>query len=185
MRDAFADQVVSLIPQMRVYATSLTGSSVDADDVVQDALMRAWRFRAGFQMGTNLRGWLFRIVRNTFYSSAALRREVVEILEDDLGGGMSSSPDQEWRLRYGELLSALDELTRDSREALLLVAVSGLTYHEAAEVMGCSVGAVKSRVNRARVRLAELIDFETHVGQRRIRTAQALGRAAPMRAAPM
>lgn len=167
MRDPFEDQVVALIPQMRAYAMSLTGSSVEADDIVQDSLMRALRFREGFEMGTNMRAWLYRIVRNTFYSAAAKRRDTVEDVDGYWAGRLTASPDQEWRVQYGELLDALAELTPDSRDALLLVVASGLSYQEAAEVCGCAIGTMKSRVNRARERLAQLVDLDTQpVGRR-------------------
>lgn len=167
MRDPFEDQVVALIPQMRAYAMSLTGSSVEADDIVQDALMRALRFREGFEMGTNMRAWLYRIVRNTFYSAAAKRRDTVEDVDGYWAGRLTASPDQEWRVQYGEILDAMAQLTPDSRDALLLVVASGLSYQEAAEVCGCAIGTMKSRVNRARERLAQLVDFDTDAGQRR------------------
>jgi RNA polymerase sigma-70 factor (ECF subfamily) len=171
MRDPFEDQVVALIPRMRAYAMSLTGSSVEADDVVQDALMRALRFREGFEMGTNLRAWLYRIVRNTFYSAAAKRRDTVEDVDGYWAGRLTASPDQEWRVQYGEIMDAMGELTPDSRDALLLVVASGLSYQEAAEVCGCAIGTMKSRVNRARERLAQLVDFAPEHAPRRSGTA--------------
>jgi RNA polymerase sigma-70 factor (ECF subfamily) len=167
MQNSFEDQVVAMIPQMRAYAMSLTGSSVEADDIVQDSLMRALRFREGFEMGTNLRAWLYRIVRNTFYSAAAKRRDTVEDVDGYWAGRLTSSPDQEWRVQYGEILEAMDQLTPDSRDALLLVVASGLSYQEAADVCGCAIGTMKSRVNRARERLAQLVDFDADAGQRR------------------
>lgn len=149
---------------------SLTGCSSDADDLVQDALMRAWRSRNGFEMGTNLKAWMFKIVRNTFYTSIAKRRNTVQDVDGKLAARMACSPEQEWRLQYGELLNAMDRLTPDAREALLLVVASGLSYEEAAEVCGCAVGTLKSRVNRARERLAKLVDHDVdpHVTPDRI-----------------
>lgn len=160
MSDPFKDQVIALIPPLRGYAMSLTGCSSDADDLVQDALMRAWRSRNGFEMGTNLKAWMFKIVRNTFYTSIAKRRNTVQDVEGKMAARMACSPEQEWRLQYGELLSAMDRLTPDAKEALLLVVASGLSYEEAAEVCGCAVGTLKSRVNRARERLAKLVDHD-------------------------
>jgi RNA polymerase sigma-70 factor, ECF subfamily len=158
MSDPFKDQVIALIPPLRGYAMTLTGSSADADDLVQEALMRAWRSRAGFHEGTNLKAWLFKIVRNAFYTSLGKRRMTVQDVEGKLASRLSSSPEQEWRLQYGELLAAMDRLSPDAREALLLVVASGLSYEEAAEVCGCAIGTLKSRVNRARERLAKLVD---------------------------
>jgi RNA polymerase sigma-70 factor, ECF subfamily len=160
MSDPFKDQVIALIPPLRGYAMSLTGCSSDADDLVQDALMRAWRSRDCFVMGSNLKAWLFKIVRNTFYTTMAKRRNTVQDVEGKMAARLACTPEQEWRLQYGELLSAMDRLTPDAREALLLVVASGLSYEEAAAVCGCAVGTLKSRVNRARERLAKLVDHE-------------------------
>lgn len=167
MRDPFQDEVVALIPRLRAYAMSLAGSSAEADDIVQDALMRAWRFRDGFQAGTNLRAWLYRIVRNAFYTHAAKRRDTVEDIDGKWASTLSCGPDQEWRVQYEELLRAIGQLTPDARDALLLVVSSGLSYQEAADICGCAVGTMKSRVNRARHRLAQLIDFEPASSDRR------------------
>jgi RNA polymerase sigma-70 factor, ECF subfamily len=160
MSDPFKDQVIALIPPLRGYAMSLTGSSSDADDLVQDALMRAWRSRECFQLGTNLKAWLFKIVRNTFYTNMVKRRHTVQDVEGKMAARLACTPEQEWRLQYGELLNAMDRLTPEAREALLLVVASGLSYEEAAAVCGCAVGTLKSRVNRARERLAKLVDHD-------------------------
>ncbi|WP_374576204.1 sigma-70 family RNA polymerase sigma factor [Phenylobacterium sp.] len=160
MKDAFQDQVVALIPRLRAYAMSLAGSSAEADDIVQEALMRAWRFRDGYQMGTNLRAWLYRIVRNAFYTHAAKRKDTVEDVDGRWAATLSCTPEQEWRVQYGELLRALRQLSPEARDALLLVVSSGLSYQEAAEICGCAVGTMKSRVNRARSRLARLMDLD-------------------------
>jgi len=167
MKDPFQDQIIALIPRLRAYAMSLSGSSAEADDIVQDALMRAWRFRDGYQMGTNLRAWLYRIVRNAFYTQAAKRRDTVEDVDGRWAATLSCRPEQEWRVQYGELLRAMGQLSPDARDALLLVVSSGLSYQEAAEICGCAVGTMKSRVNRARGRLAQLVDFEPSSGGRR------------------
>jgi len=167
MNDPFQDQVVALIPRLRAYAMSLSGSSAEADDIVQDALMRAWRFRDGYQMGTNLRAWLYRIVRNAFYTHAAKRRDTIEDVDGRWAATLSCTPDQEWRVQYGELLRAMGQLSPDARDALLLVVSSGLSYQEAAEICGCAVGTMKSRVNRARGRLAQIVDFEPSTPARR------------------
>lgn len=158
--DDFMDDVVALIPPLRGYALSLTGSTADADDLVQDSLLRVCRFRDRFEPGTNLRAWLYTIVRNTFYTDAVRRRSMVQDVDGRRAAQLASAPDQEWRLRYGELLEALEELPATSREALVLVVATGLTYEEVAEVCGCAVGTVKSRLNRARERLAELLDLD-------------------------
>jgi RNA polymerase sigma-70 factor (ECF subfamily) len=162
MKDPFQDQVVALIPRLRAYAMSLSGSSAEADDIVQDALMRAWRFRDGYQMGTNLRAWLYRIVRNAFYTHVSKRRDTVEDVDGRWAATLSCKPDQEWRMQYVDMLRALQRLSPDARDALLLVVSSGMSYQEAADICGCAVGTMKSRVNRARARLAQIIEIEAY-----------------------
>lgn len=159
MSDPFRDEVIALIPPLRGYAIALTRSSADADDLVQDALVRAWQFRSGFRVGTNLKAWLYRILRNTFYTQVQKQRATVQDVDGKLAAALSCNPDQEWRIAYDELLEALALLSQDTRDALLLVVAAGLTYEEAAEISGCAVGTMKSRVNRARERLAQLTDF--------------------------
>lgn len=158
MSDPFHDGVVALIPQLRAYATALTRSSVEADDLVQDTLMRAWNYRASFVPETQLKPWLFKILRNRLYTQSAKSRFLVQDVDGKFAAALISAPDQDWRLEYRELLAALDTLSAETREAVLLVLGSGLTYEEAAEVCGCAVGTMKSRVNRARDLLARRLD---------------------------
>ena len=162
MSDAFRDGIVALIPTLRAYGTMLTGATSEADDLVQDALVRAWRFQNSYVPETNLKAWLFTILRNEFISQARIRQRTVQDVDGKYAALLVSIADQDWRLAHRELLAALRVLTPDTRVALLLVTVSGFTYHEAATLCGCAVGTLKSRVNRARQRLAELIDFEPH-----------------------
>jgi RNA polymerase sigma-70 factor (ECF subfamily) len=158
MSDAFKDRVVALMPMLRGYAMALTRSSSDADDLVQDTLVRAWRYRSGFQPGTNLEAWLCAILRNCLYSTKTKHRRIVEDVDGRHAAQLSCQPDQEWRLRYSELLEALKLLSAETRDALLLVVGAGLTYEDAAQVCGCAVGTLKSRVHRARAHLAEITD---------------------------
>jgi RNA polymerase sigma-70 factor (ECF subfamily) len=167
MSDVFRDGIVELIPAARAYATVLTRHKGDADDLVQDTLMRAWRFRDGFAAGTNLKAWLFKILRNEFVALIYARRNLVQDVDGRYAARLVSAADQDWRLAYSELLDGLDQLTPDTREALLLVAATGLTCEEAAQVCGCAVGTIKSRVSRARQRLAELVDVDLPLAQDR------------------
>jgi RNA polymerase sigma-70 factor, ECF subfamily len=153
----FRSELVSQIPRLRAYAMALTRSSAEADDLVQDALLRAWRFRNGYQPGGNLGAWLSKILRNTYYTSVRARWNTVQDIDGRHAAQLTCEPDQEWRLKYGELLAGLAQLTDLMREALLLVVAQGLSYEEAAEVTGCPVGTMKSRVNRGRERLAQLL----------------------------
>lgn len=158
MQDPLLAEMVALIPKMRAYALILTRSSADADDVVQDTMLRAWRFRERFEPGTNLKAWLFRILRNEFLSRTAVTGRTVQDVDGKAAAALTIEADQELKVRYGELLGALDRLSPDTRDAILLTAGSGFTYDEAAELCGCAVGTVKSRVNRAREILARELD---------------------------
>ncbi len=150
------DEMVRLIPKLRAHAFVLTRSSAEADDVVQETLARAWRFRKTFQPGSNLKAWLFRILRNVYLAGLS-RPKLVSDPEGRFTRDLRTEPDQEWRLQYDELMEALGELNEQTRQALLLVVGSGFTYEEAAQACGCSVGTVKSRVSRGRERLVQLI----------------------------
>lgn len=158
--EAFRHEVIALIPRLRAYAMSLTRSNVEADDLVQETLMKAWRARSSFEPGTNLQAWLFTILRNAFLSETAVRSRTTQDVDGHHAARLAAGPNQEWRLRYGEMLKALHQLRPHAREALLLVAASGMSYEEAARVCNCPVNTMKSRVKRARASLADLIGFE-------------------------
>lgn len=160
MTDGFLPEVVALIPKLRAYAIILTQSTAEADDLVQDTLLRAWRFRDGFSEGTNLKAWLFRILRNQFLTRSQVDRHITEDIDGQHAARLVSPPDQEFNLRYKELLAALRLLSDDTREALLLTTGSGFTYAEAAQLCGCPVGTMKSRVNRAREFLANYVGVQ-------------------------
>jgi len=158
--NAFKAELVALLPRLRGHAMALTGSSAAADDLIQDTMVRAWRFRDGFQDGSNMAAWVHRILRNTFYTNATAERRTVQDVDGLHAAQLTCEPDQEWRVKYSELLAALQQLTAEARDALLLVVAEGMSYEEAAEVAGCPVGTLKSRVNRARERLAELTQVD-------------------------
>jgi len=156
---AFKTELESLLPQVRAFARFLCrGDRAAADDLAQDALTRAWAARASFQPGSQMRAWLFVIIRNVFYSdrrkawrSVALDDEAAErTLKQD--GGQPDIMDLD------DVRRALDLLAPDQREALILVTAGGISYEEAADVCGCAVGTIKSRVNRARKALLDIID---------------------------
>jgi RNA polymerase sigma-70 factor (ECF subfamily) len=155
MPDPYWRSVTALIPQLRAYAIALTRSSTEADDLIQETLTRAWRFRDNFD-GQHLKAWLFKILRNCFHTEIASRRGVVEDVEGRAASQLSCGPEQEWYMRYRELLEAIGRLTPLCREAILLVVASGLSYEEAAHIAGCAVGTMKSRVIRARTLLVQL-----------------------------
>lgn len=149
-RRDFAHAVEQLLPSLRGYARRLTQDMAEGEDLVQDALARAWASRAQFRAGTSFGAWLFRILRNGFLSRRRKSwREVA--LDPDFGDTLSPAPaDQETALMFADLDRALDALPTGHREALLLVTREGLTYDAAAAAMHIPVGTVRSRVSRAR-----------------------------------
>ncbi len=145
---------------MRAFAWSLSHDAAEADDLVQETLLKAWRARDRFQDGTNLRAWLFTILRNTYYTSLIRRRREVPDEEGQWAATLVSPANQDWTVSVEELRQALLRLPPTYREALVLVGGAGMTYQEAAEICDCAVGTIKSRVNRARARLLTLMDGE-------------------------
>ncbi|MEL6563862.1 MAG: RNA polymerase sigma factor [Pseudomonadota bacterium] len=157
MSDDPREQIVTHLGPMRAFAISLTRNSALADDMVQDALVKAWSNIDSFQPGTNMRAWLFTILRNTYYSHHRKRRREVEDTEGELSAGLAQKPDHDGRLQMRDFHTAFDQLPEEQREALVLVGAGGFSYDEAAETCGVAVGTIKSRVNRGRVRLVELM----------------------------
>ena len=153
----FRDGLVREMPNLRAFAVSLCGSIHLADDLVQETLVKAWSNSDRFEPGSNLKAWLFTILRNTYFSIG--RRSGVEVQDIDgaYAGRFAILGDQESRLDLQDFRRVLAELPGDQREALALVGAAGLSYEEAAKVCGTAVGTIKSRVNRARGRVAELL----------------------------
>lgn len=151
------DQLVEHLGAMRAFAISLTRNTATADDLVQDTLVKAWTNIDKFQPGTNMRAWLFTILRNTYYSLHRKRKREVEDGEGELAAGLAQKPDHDGRLQMREFAEAFELLPDEQREALILVGAGGFSYEEAAEMCGVRVGTVKSRVNRARNKLVEML----------------------------
>lgn len=151
------------IPALRAFAFSLARNRADADDLVQETLVKAWAHRTRFEAGTNLRAWLFTILRNSWYTGAAKRRREVADEEGRHAAGLTAEASQEWTAELTALQSALNTLPPEHREAIIMVGAAGLSYQEAADIAGCAVGTIKSRVNRARRRLALLLAHEIHL----------------------
>jgi RNA polymerase sigma-70 factor (ECF subfamily) len=151
------EELVTHLPAMRAFALSLTRNASAADDIVQDTVVKAWSNFDRFEPGTNLRAWLFAILRNTFYSSR--RRLVREVPDSDgaLVGTLAEKPAHDGRLQLADFMRAFRQLPDEQREALMLVGAYGFSYEEAAATTGVAVGTVKSRANRGRVRLAQLL----------------------------
>lgn len=148
------------IPSLRAFAISLCGNVDQADDLVQETLYRALANINSFQPGTNMSAWLFTILRNLFRSDYRKRRREVEDADGSYAESLKSQPDQFGRIEFEEFRNALAQLPSDQREALILVGASGFSYEEVANICGCAVGTVKSRVNRARNRLAQILAID-------------------------
>ena len=157
---ALKDQILASIPSLRAFAISLSGNVDRADDLVQETILRALANIHSFQPGTNLPAWLFTILRNLFRSEYRKRRREVEDADGSFAQTLKSNPDQLGRIEFQEFRDALSQLPQDQREALILVGASGFSYEEAADICECAVGTIKSRVNRARNRLAKLLSID-------------------------
>jgi len=151
------DDLVAAIPNMRAFAISLCGNRDRADDLVQEALVKAWNHLDSFQVGTNLKAWLFTILRNAYFSELRKTKREVADSEGLIAARVAVPAEQHAHLDLKDLSNALAQLPVDQREALILVGAEGFSYEDAASISGCAVGTVKSRVNRARVKLAELM----------------------------
>jgi RNA polymerase sigma-70 factor (ECF subfamily) len=152
------DDMVALVPQLHTFARSLTRDGVRADDLVQEALMRAIHNVHRFRPGTNLKAWLFTIVRNEHYSQLRRRKFEAHGIDTDMLPEPSVPPDHDGKLEMRDLNRALASLSPGQRTALILVSASGFSYEEAAAICGCAVGTIKSRVARARETLLQMLD---------------------------
>lgn len=149
--------LIAAIPSLRAFAVSICGNPDRADDLVQETLVKAWGSLASFSEGTNLTAWLFTILRNIYYSEYRKRRREAPDPDGAIAARLVAPESQNAHMDLLDFRDALQKLPLDQREALILVAASGLSYEEAAEICGCAPGTMKSRVNRARSRLTELM----------------------------
>ena len=150
--------LLSAIPDLRAFAFSLCGNRDQRDDLVQDTLLSAWSHISDFREGTNMVAWLFTILRNRFINDVRKRRHWVEDVDGRHAANVTVVPEQDgWAISV-DLGHALARLPLHQREAVILVGAAGLTNENAASVCGCRIGTIKSRVNRGRVRLAELLE---------------------------
>jgi RNA polymerase sigma-70 factor (ECF subfamily) len=154
------ETMLAAVPGLRAFAMSLCGKMDRADDLVQETLLRALTNIDSFEPGTNMSAWLFTILRNLFRSEYRKRRREVEDADGRFSSSLKSQPAQPSHVEFEEFRAALAQLPPDQREALVLVGASGFSYEEAAQICGSAVGTIKSRVNRARTRLAELLEIE-------------------------
>jgi RNA polymerase sigma-70 factor (ECF subfamily) len=154
------DEIVMHLKPMRAFALSLTRDMSRADDLVQDTVVKAWTNIEKFQPGTNMRAWLFTILRNTFYSERRKARREVADSEGILTEQIAEKPSHDGRLALADFRRAFEKLPDEQREALILVGAEGFSYEDAAAMCGCAVGTIKSRANRGRRKLAELLQLD-------------------------
>ena len=154
----FKRDLVALIPHLRAFARTLCGDAAAADDLAQDAIMKAWDARASFQIGTNMKAWTFMILRNQFYSEKRRSWRQSQLDQEAAERTLVAADDPESPVALDEMRLALGMLPSEQREALILVGAGGFAYEEAAEICGCAVGTVKSRVSRARRALQAILE---------------------------
>lgn len=154
---AFKAELTALIPHMRAFARSLCRERAEGDDLAQDALLKAWNRRSSFEIGTNMKAWVFMIVRNQFYSDKRRSWRQVQLDPAVAERTLTSNADPTWAVELDEVRRALTLLPVEQREALILVAVAGLPYDEAAAICQCAEGTIKSRVSRGRAQLAQIL----------------------------
>ncbi len=157
----FRDALMAEIPNLRAFAISLCGNRDRADDLVQEALLKAWSASDKFTAGTNLRAWLFTILRNFYFSEFRKRKREVEDVDGSYSASLAVPGEQVARVEFAAFEDALAQLTPDQREVLILIGASGFSYEEAAEICHVAIGTIKSRLNRARARLAQLMSIES------------------------
>jgi RNA polymerase sigma-70 factor (ECF subfamily) len=153
----FKSELLVAIPSLRAFAVSLTQNADRADDLVQETLVKAWDKHHSFQMGTNLKAWLFTILRNEFYSQMRKRGREIQDSDGIMTERLAVHPGQHGKLDLDDFRKALEQLPEDQREAIILIGASGFSYEEAAEICNCAVGTIKSRVSRARSRLQDIL----------------------------
>jgi RNA polymerase sigma-70 factor (ECF subfamily) len=154
---AFKNDLLGAIPSLRAFAVSLAQNADKADDLVQETLVKAWDKQSSFQPGTNLKAWLFTILRNEFYSQMRKRGREVQDSDGLMTARLAVHPSQHGMLDLEDFRAALELLPEDQREAIILIGASGFSYEEAAEICQCAVGTIKSRVSRARSKLQEIL----------------------------
>ena len=158
--EAIEAELVELVPHLRAFARTFHRDPSRADDLVQETILKAWENAEKFQEGTSIRAWAFTILRNTFLSERRKLGREVEDVDEVFSATLAEQPVHDDRMQFQDFKEALNQLSDDHREALVLVGAAGFSYEEVAEMCGCKLGTVKSRVNRARARLAELMRID-------------------------
>lgn len=155
---AFKRELTEVVPHLRAFARGLCGRPDMADDLVQEALLKAWAAQDRFEPGTSMRAWTFVILRNAYLTDMRRNRFRGEYDEGVAERILTAPAGQEEPLHLGDMHRALMTLPPERREALLLVGAGGFSYEEAASICGCAVGTIKSRVGRARAALTSMIE---------------------------
>lgn len=158
--EGLEDQIVAEVPSLRAFARSLARDATLADDLVQETLIKAWSKLDSFEKGTNMRAWLFTILRNTFISMTRKRGREVQDVDGVHAARAVQPPSQHAAMDIADFREAFAELPDDQRTAIVLVGAAGFTYDEAAAICDCAPGTIKSRVNRARKALVEMLDLK-------------------------
>lgn len=156
----FRQQLVAIIPALRVFARGLCSNRALADDMVQDALTRGWAARKSYAAGSNFRAWMFMILRNQYYTTARKNARIVPWDPEAAERILVTPASQDWGIEVSDVTAALQKISPEQREVLLLVGANGLSYQEAAEIAGCAIGTIKSRLARGRVALQALLEGE-------------------------
>lgn len=151
---------------LRQFAQRLTGNPHRADDLVQATMLKAWANRDSYKPGTNLRAWLFTILRNAFYSDLRKYRREVEDIDGLRAGALAQEPCQDHVLSLNELIAALGNLPERQRKPLVLMGAYGFSQLEASSACGCSVGTIKSRVSRGRTTLSAVLNYDVAIEDR-------------------
>jgi len=156
--EGFGGLVVKEMSYLRAFAVAMAGNRVLAEDLVQETLVKAWSHHDSFEEGTNLRGWLVTILRNTYFTEYRKRQREVQDSDGVFASRIGVDGGQQIKVEMNEVRAAIGRLPEDQREVLMMTAVQELTYEEASALLNLPMGTVKSRLNRARARLVELLD---------------------------
>jgi RNA polymerase sigma-70 factor (ECF subfamily) len=163
--EAFRRQLHEIIPSLRAFARGLCGNRDLADDLAQEAMMRAWAARDSFEPGTNFRAWIFMILRNHFYTTIRKNSRMTSWDPEAAERLLVQEAAQPHAIHMSDVEKALQQLPAEQREMLLLVGAGGASYEEAAEIAGCALGTVKSRLARGRTALAAIINGPDDAGE--------------------
>lgn len=172
----FRQSLVHHLPPLRAVARALTGHRDRADDLVNDTVLKALSAESQFQPGTNLKAWLMTILRNHYINGLRRSRFEVTGVDEIPESAMPALPNQEHVVEVNEVAAALQRMSVEHREILVLVSAAGLSYEEAAAVCGCAVGTIKSRLNRARSELKHVLSKSRGLAGEKPRNAGTLRR---------